>query len=751
MRALTRSAVALLSLITSAVTGSASVAVSPNETAVGRVTYGPADHHQSHPAIAGNGEIFLAVWANSYAATAEVYAARMNRHGELLDRPAFPIAAGPRIGTMPHAAWSGRYFLVASQSSAGIRLTRVTPEGEIAGERTMENARIGSLTCNTSRCLLVFTTWQDGFHLASVLLDAEGNAAGAQQTIVPVPGTLQDVATATTGSGFLVTWRHFDSSAAHRYVLNISAVTSLGTPGPVRTVVATSSYLGSHAVASHGLGYLLAWDAGTNLASQRVSAAGFLEGARAVESVPDFLPFGPVEMIATPDGYLVVTAEKPSRLVSRTIGQGGTPATEVITESYSTERGMLALGASGGTILAIWTEPSLTGADLYGRVLDSTGGDERVRVSESARPQRYPAAASDGEMVLTVWEEVEGSQSEIRGALSRGASGAATNFLVAAADPMLKQPQVAFNGSEYVVVWSSRASERSVEAAILAQRVSRTGEAIDASPIVITSRSCRAPFSVASDGRDVLVVWTDCDQSRVVASRIASGAAVDHSIVANPARGTIDAGEIAWSGQHYVVTWVEREYSQVLCDPPCYDATTRAARVSSAGVVLDPGGITIAKQESSYGARPYAVSNGEYVLVLWREYGVIRGAPVRADGTTGPANPLVATDQKPVAEPLSVAWTGSSFLLAWTWVHEDAGDVMLASITPTHVATGATAPVFAMATTADPESRPIVLPIGPRRVVLAYQRVAHEPEYGSANRLFLRSLQFVGRVRSVRR
>ena len=64
---------------------------------------------------------------------------------------------------------------------------------------------------------------------------------------------------------------------------------------------------------------------------------------------------------------------------------------------------------------------------------------------------------------------------------------------------------------------------------------------------------------------------------------------------------------------------------------------------------------------------------------------------------------------------------------------------MTATITPQHLETGVPATASALVASPDVETDPVVVAISARQAAVAYQRIAREPQYRNANRVFVRT------------
>jgi len=143
-------------------------------------------------------------------------------------------------------------------------------------------------------------------------------------------------------------------------------------------------------------------------------------------------------------------------------------------------------------------------------------------------------------------------------------------------------PSAAFNGHEFLVVWSQSTRSPGYDDDIFGSRISLDGVVLDTSAIVI-SRAINAQIrpSVASAGSDFLVIWADT-------------------------RNTVTTNGNTFGGEIY------------------------GARVDSDGRVLDSDGFLIST--SAFGAIPSLAFNGRDFSAVWGSFSAVDGpiTPIRA-------------------------------------------------------------------------------------------------------------------------
>ncbi|MFZ1946217.1 MAG: T9SS type A sorting domain-containing protein, partial [bacterium] len=288
-----------------------------------------------------------------------------------------------------------------------------------------------------------------------------------------------------------------------------------------------------------------------------------------------------------------------------------------------------------------------------GSVRDPAG----IAISAAAGAQECPDVACDGTGYLVVWQDNRGGAYDIYAARvdSAGAVLDGSGFVISGAASDQTHPAVAFDGTDYLVVWQDLRG--GVACDVYGTRVSAGGTVLDPAGIAISTATGAQEYPAAVfNGAGYLVVWQDRrggPYADIYAARLATD-----GTVRDPAGLAVSAASydqlyptLAFEGTYWVVAW--QDMRRLATRPDIF-----AARVDTTGVVLDATGFVVSN-ESYNQLAPAAASGipGQTVIAyssfthapdygssrIWaNSYGTASGVPW--DGLPGePAKRLVIT------------------------------------------------------------------------------------------------------------
>jgi MYXO-CTERM domain-containing protein len=551
------------------------------------------------------------------------------------------------------AAWNGADYLVVweDQRPGGrwgypdICGTRVAADGTvrdpggiaISSGALLENGP--EVACGPASCLVVWTDGRAGIGAGGDIYGARVDANGhlldpAGFAVSTANGGQAFPRVAWGGATYLVVWEDGRSGAdSDIFGARVGPDGVLADPAGIAISSAPNDQSGP-ALAWNGSTFFAAWD--DNRGSPDV---GGLYGARVSEAGALLDPAG--VGIALGDGYPHDAA----------------------------------VASDGSGFMAIWTQYSAASDyDLLGARIS---GDGEVlspgAFAISATPDRaeLPRAAWNGTDYVIVWEvfqEVFAARVSPEGAV-RDVDG----IQVAAGAWAATDPAVACGGPSCLLVWTDAAHDG---ADIRGTRLDASGR-LDPSTLLISSGAAeQSSPSVASDGSGYLLVWSEWRGPEpwardVFGARLdAGGALLDASgIPISTAVGRQFLSTVAWNGAAFLVAWIdERNYGATGYD-------VYAARVSPAGLVLDPAGIPVTTALSDQVGVRAACGDGS-CLVVWED--------ARGGGDDVFASRVDAVGQvlDPVGIPVAagpyaqfwpaVARSGADYLVAWTDARDDA-------------------------------------------------------------------------------
>ena len=614
----------------------------------------PAPGRQESPAIAFDGTNYLVVWSDFRSPSGyEVFGTRVTPGGTLLDPAGFLVSTAPGSQATPKIAFDGTNYLVIFVDRTGnphVSATRVAPTGTV--------------------------------------LDPAGF------TVSPPLGNPGPMAVAFGGGNYLVVWS--DSSGGDDVFG--ARVTPSGTvldPNSFAVSNAASSQFGP-TVGFDGTNFLVVWtdfrNGNYDVFGTRVSPAGVvLDGAAtgfAVSTAPDHQSFPRVDFDGT--NYLVAwsdhrTDSRYSDVFATRVTPGGTvldgAASGFAVSTAAGNQYADALAFDGVNYLVVWTDgdPFAHRADNVvaarvtpaAAVLDPTG----FPVSGGPGNDFQASVAFDGVNYLVAWSDFRASGDVVgtRVTPSGAVVDSTDGFVVAAGPSPQRNPTMAFDGTNYLVVWED---DRNVDTDIYGARVTPGGTVLDPTGFRVSTSSFseqRAP-AVAFDGANYLVVWEDdrdgTANTQIFGARVTpSGTVVDavsSGLAISRAAGAQSSPAVAFDGTNYLVAWTDSRTGSTL--------DIYGTRVTPGGTVLDGEFTGFAVSTApSHQSFPAVAFDGTRYLVVWKDlrngasnsdiYGTrVSVAGTVLDGvTTGFA---VSTAPSHQSFP-AVAFDGTRYLVVW--------------------------------------------------------------------------------------
>lgn len=270
---------------------------------------------------------------------------------------------------------------------------------------------------------------------------------------------------------------------------------------------------------------------------------------------------------------------------------------------------------------------------------------------------RKPQIAFNGTSFLVVWEDDRSGAWDIYGVLVSPTGVVEKEpFVVSAAGGSQLNPSVAALGSQFLVAWEDHRGG-GANADVYSTRISKAGKVAAPGGVVVSdAESMQGNPAVAASHRTWLVVWTDrrnigTSGVDLYSSRVTSGGGVSSPAGIEVSRAARDQTEpvVAWNGDGFLTAWTDARHAASAPD-------VFGARISAAGATLDAAGIPIGRAAGWQGQPTVSRSNGR-VLVAWtttQAYGTsVFARFVTVTGSVGAVVPLTQScdEPAPVCDP----------------------------------------------------------------------------------------------------
>lgn len=619
-------------------------------------TLGTVTGGQAHFEIAAGNGRFTEIW-HDYRRLEYVYElSRLLQHfvsfyGQTMDDGSLPNPPGTQIcdagGTLA-IAWNGQNYLATMQVGNDIHACRITPAGTMldAYDGFFVSAGVdASVASDGTDWFVAYTVMTGGGpRVYGVKISASGQV-GYSGRLCGTESTQTAPNVAWTGGVYLVAFQDQRSDAGDIYAVRVqSDGTVLDSAG--FAVCAASGTQTNPSAASLGTGNsLVAWEDGRD-----ASYAADVYAARVNDK----------GVVLDPNGFAVCRQPNDQKYID--------------------------VAGFAGQYIVVWEdrrgEPWLAykaRVDAHGTVLDPDG----VPVYASAtRWQQQPRVAADASVCLVGFLDGESQYDEnlvgIRYDTALHALDAQPIPLVQAG-PFQRSPALARTSSGFVAAFEET-TPGPYQPRVYVAPLDADGAitAAGRKPVDTTSSHWQILPSIASDGTNSLVVWTDrhgdLATDNLLATRVdAQGNALDSP----PLVVCGEAGEqifvrLAYGAGVYLAVWVDGRDG--------IDGThVYGARIRPDGTVLDPGGFLICQCDHNHMTYyPCVVWGGSRFLVVWYECWIPHDYAIKArfidpaDPASSPSAFAVAstTDPEWVTSP-SVATSGNGFLVTYGYLPPD--------------------------------------------------------------------------------
>jgi hypothetical protein len=498
---------------------------------------------------------------------------------------------------------------------------------------------------------------------------------------------------AFNGSSYLVVWNDDRNGGADIYGARVTLAAVIADPYGIAISAAPGPQL-SPAVASDGNNFFVAWEdhrnagsTGADIYGARVTANGAVLDTNGIPICTADSDQVTPAVTFSGTNYFVVWVD------SRTLGPNGSDifAARVATNAVVLDPGGIAIStaasfetspavaAGSGGYLVVWQDSrnsSTNGMDIFGSLVGANGSvlnPSGIPISTASNDQVTPAVAFNLTNYLVVWADsrtlgANGSDIFAARVTTNGSVLDANGIALSTTSSFEVSPAVAANSNGYLAVWQDSRNSPITGQDIYGTRVSAAGSVLNSSGLAISTASGDqlAPAVVAS-GTNYLVVWQDGRGAteNIYGARVTgAGVTTDGAgFVVSTGPNTESSPAVAFNGNSFLVVWSDNRNSAAT------GLDIYGARVATNGMTLDPNGITISAAADTQFA-PAVAANGTNFLAVWADYRSgtdfnIYGARISAAGAVLDASGIAISTASDDQTVPAVAANGSGYLVAW--------------------------------------------------------------------------------------
>jgi len=639
--------------------------------------------YSTNPAVAFDGTNFLVVWEDERDYLAEgILGARVSADGVVLDAEPIVISVNMYGALTPALTFGGDCYLVVwrdlrtwahgGDRAGDIYGARVDKEGDVLDADGIPICTIYDWIQRHPAVSFdgsgYFVVWEDDRSgVTNQIYGARVSSGGEVQDTAGIPIATQtyahaNPAVAYDGSNYLVVWEDYRAGHWDIYGSRVTPSGAVTDTAGIAVCTDASEQLAPD-VAFDGENHLVVWEdarGGTDwgVYGCRVSpGGGVLDPGGGVISEKADAQSAPC--VAFDGTCLFVAWEDDSGTTWDILGvrlnqvlETRSPG-EILISLSANEQDYPAVASDGTDYLVVWHDYRNGDADVYGARVSTDGvllDPEGMAISVAPNNQGFPAVAYGGSDYLVVWEDYRSGDGDIYGARV-GSDGEVTHpeGIAICTTPYYQGcPSIAVHGTQYFVVWQDNRRCLPGECqGIYGARVSLDGTVLDTASIAIsTAPDGQMNPSVAFDGIHFLVVWddrrftADCIwSSEIFGARVSqNGTVLDPEGIRITSVGCyLFRPCVACDGTNCLVAWEDDRNSGLY--------NTYGTRVALDGTVLEPDGIAISQRTTGQ-MYPAVLFDGTGYLVVWGDGGEIwgtrvsmAGAVLDADGipiSTGP-------------------------------------------------------------------------------------------------------------------
>ncbi len=667
------------------------------------VTYAQARSDQSWPGVAFDGTNYLAVWQDSRCFPQhDVFCARIDSLGTIIDPAGIHVATVTYDNLQyycngtPAVAFNGSEYLIVYQDrrnslETDIYGTRVTVTGTILDPYGIPISTAPGYQrhpCITSNGTDFLVVWQDERAGAADIYGSRVDQNGA----VLDPGGIEICNAANSqifprvasdGADYFAVWQDARDTTTNQYDIygaRIDANGNLLDTNGIAVFAGTANQV-EPSINYGSSNYLVVWEDQRaevfGIAGARVNTAGTVldPSGITISGIPSQPEWHP-SVTFNNEHYFVVWYDDrngtyPDIYGARMDTSG--MVLDTVNIPISLTPGVKrnpAIASEGSNCFAVWEDDrDYPSGDVYGARIDSAGmvlDPQGIDVTTAAVFHDNGGVAYGGENYLIAWGDYRNGlySSDIYGARADAWGNIldSPSFMLCTATFGQYSPLIAYDGTNYCAVWTHNIGGAW---AVKGTRISTSGIVLDPSFISISSGGNAMSPQIASSGHDFLAAWVDYRNSYtspdIYAARIGTaGNVLDPAGIPVSTLGSLEyMPSVGYGNPYYLVAWEDTRSG---------DRDIYCARVDSSGMVMDPGGIAVSTADSSQHNSAISFDGNNYFIVWQDERNGsydIYGSRVGLNGIVqDPAGIAVSTGNSDQINP-SVAFDGSNHIVVW--------------------------------------------------------------------------------------
>jgi hypothetical protein len=669
------------------------------DIALGKPTLTASRNRDERPTVVSRGDHPLVVWRSSAYGLNPLVGAFLDPAGQPpAKKPtAFGDSWGVSVDGGAAMAWNGSRYLVVGMNYGQLRGVLVGSAGAALGSSfdiatLSPDASPPAVAASNDSFLVVWSEPKDG-----VLRDVFGARIGADGAVldpagIPISTAANDQSEPDVdwdGQHFVVTWRDYRSGSDDIYAARVDPKTGavLDPDG-----IAVSTAPGGQTqprIAFDGTNHLLVWrdtrKGGYDIYGARLSpAASVLDPAGIPISTAPGAQRAPA-LAWNGQSFVAVWEDRPAGASYDLRGARISPEGTVLDAagfsiaSTSVDETAPAIDCNGPICnVAFQADSGFFGGEIMTTRLDASGAvldASQVLLSLAYDNQIASDAASDGKNFLALLYDDRSPGGGLLAA--RVTPGGAVlddpprliaPFLFSYT-PIYAPGKVAFDGTNYLAVWSQPQSDEPNQDDLYGVDVSPAGEMVGAPFPIATGPGSQDIAVIAGSGGQSMLAWTDrapdYSTTTMRIARIGAGGTV------LPPGGTaigdqLFPASIAFDGKSFLLVVVAYDMDG--------NASLLAMRVSPDGMVLDPGGFAL---PTVTGGMPFVAvaSDGEGFFVVYADNhyydgtaGKLYGTRVSSAGKVLDPDGLLLDDTVPASDQyanLAAVFDGEAYVVSY--------------------------------------------------------------------------------------